>query len=460
MNAPAQDLLIESAVLGAILLERDAIYTAMQILKTGNFYMESHNIIFDAILKLNTQRKPIDILTVTDSLRKSGKLETCGGAYYISKLTSGVGSAAHIEDHCRILYQLYLRREMIAIGLANIKKIDENPDKDIFEVYNSMSAEMNCLFELALSSDFHNMKDVMGERLTEISEIKQKENGIVGVDTGFPKLNNLTSGFQPGDFVIIGARPSMGKTIISLLNSRACVFRSNKKVAYFSLEMSRKRIADRLLSIESVIESKKISSNNLTTLEWETLDNSVSLYTNKNFFIIDVSALTIEDIKSRAITLHRKYGIDEIIIDYIQLIKHSFPRMDTNYNVAHISRNIKSIAKEIGCPVIALSQLNRSGTGEPVMKDLRDSGSLEQDADIVWFLHRNDYEGQECEEEDKNRIINIIAKHRNGDIGKFLTYRNDNWSYIGEMPFEEMQSLESSMPYSYMQGIEEREIAF
>jgi len=457
---PPQDNNLEMSVLGTIIAYKDSIYQASQILKPGTFYNPMHNFIYDAILDLCGQRKQIDILSVTNYLREKNHLDYCGGAYYISQLTSNISSGSGLEDHCKILYEIFLKRTMIELLMKSVQKLDSNYEDDIFEAYNNLSAEMSQLFELSLSSDYHNMIDVISSRLNEISEIKPDQNNIIGIDSGFSKLNNFANGFQQSDYIIIGARPSMGKTIIAILIAKAAIFNSKKKVLFFSLEMDKKRIADRILAIENNIDSKRISSNRLTDIEWKELDNSMDLYKNKNFFIIDSSNLSIEDIKARAITLHRKFGIDEIIIDYIGLIKHSFPKKNTVENVTHISKNIKSLAKEIKCPVIALSQLNRAGNDMPVMKDLRDCGSLEQDADIVWLLHREDYEGKECDSDSKNVIINIIAKNRNGEIGSFYTYRNDNWSYIGETQYDDFKSLATSMPFNYSNGIEQSDDVF
>lgn len=436
------DLELERAILGAIILEKDAIYQAMTIIKPGLFYDDNHNLIYDHIIKVTNLGKKIDLLTISNELRNAGKLEQIGGAYYLSKLTSTVGSSAHIEDHCRIVYDLYLKRKTRDILQAKIKELDEFTDNDIFDSYNGLNADLLNLFEMSLSNDYHNMIDVMTERLEEISKINNLDNNLIGIHTGFSKLNNFTNGFQPGDYIILGARPSMGKTIIALIIAIAAIFRSGKNVLFFSLEMSKKRIADRLLSIICDIDSKRIASNSLTNSEWDKITEMTSKYIDKHFIIIDSSNLSIEDIKARSIILNRKFGIDEIIIDYIQLIKYSFPRKDKVENVTHISKNIKSLAKELECPIIALSQLNRSGGIVPEMKELRDSGSLEQDADIIWLPYREDYENRECEPESRCRIDNLIAKNRNGDIGAFYTYRNEQWSYIGEIKYEELNSLE------------------
>jgi len=311
------DLDLEKAVLGAILLEKDAIYQVIGILKPDIFYNNNHNIIYNSILKINASDRKIDILTVTNELRFSKQLDQIGGAYYLGNLIQSIGSAAHIEDHCKRIYDLYLKRSTIDIMRAKIKELDEGLDNDIFEVYNSISAELSNLFELSLSSDYHNIIDVIDERLTEISKISEQDKNLIGINTGFSKLNTFTNGFQGSDYVIIGARPSMGKTIIALIIAMAAIFKSGKNVLFFSLEMSKKRIADRLISIITDIDTKRIASNRLSSEEWKIINDKISNYIDKKFIIIDSSNLSIEEIKARAITLHRKIGIDEVIIDYI-----------------------------------------------------------------------------------------------------------------------------------------------
>jgi len=448
---PPQNLELETAVLGAIILESEAINVALPILRGNVFYYNQNALIYESILELNANRQVVDLLTVTNKLRVNGKLEDVGGTFYVSRLMDNIGSSRHLENHCRILQELFLKRETIRVLTETVN--ESYQESDIFEIYNKINRELSILFELSINADYFNIKDVISERLEQISLLNPDEKGMIGIDTGFSKLNQFTNGFQPADYVIIGARPSMGKTIIALLIAKACN-RQNKKALIFSMEMSRHRIADRLISIDSQIDSRLISSNRLNDSDWEKIDSSLGLYKNNNIYIIDNSGLTIEDLKAKAITICKKHGISEIIIDYIQLMRHSFPKRNTNDNVTHISKNLKSLAKDTESTVIALSQLNRSGSGYPEMKDLRDSGSLEQDADIVWFLHREDYEGRQCDEDAIRRIDNIIAKNRNGQIGAFFTYRNDSWSYIGELPFEELNSLTDNMPFSITEGIE------
>lgn len=455
---PINDKKLESTILGGVLIDEEAYYEVSSILKPECFYDLKNREVWGAMVAIVQRSEKINLVTVVAELRASTKFKDENVAFYVSNLTSSVASAYNIENHSKILYELYLRREMLHTFAYISKDIEGN--KDIFETYNKVSAELSNLFEMSLSSDFFDISEILKERLSIIQDIKAKEGGIIGINSGFSSLNNLTGGFQPGDYIILGARPSMGKTIVSLLAAKAAAQIEKKKVLYFSLEMSKERIADRLLSVESSICSRKISSNNLDAKDWGKLEESASGFVKDNFFIIDSSGLTIEDIKAKAITLHRKFGIDEIVIDYIQLIRHSFSNRNTNDNVTHISKNIKTLAKEINCPVLALSQLKRSNEGvmqKPVMQNLRDSGTLEQDADIIWFLHREDYEGRdvsEIEPDAECRIENIIAKNRNGAVGFFYTYRNDNWSYLGEMHPDELNSIVENMPFDVSEGIE------
>jgi replicative DNA helicase len=445
MKVP-HDIELEKAILGAILLESESIYEATPIIKPESFYLEAHKIIYSVIYEHHQKSIPFDLLTLTNELRLRKKLEIVGGAYYISQLTSKVGSALHLVRHCQIIQELFIKRKFQKILIENFKKLESSDD--VYDVFNCVNRETSSLFEFSTSINYHPIYEIMKDRMNEISKIKKTKEGLIGIHTGFSKLNSFTNGFQPGDYVIIGARPSMGKTIIALLVAKAAASISNIPVLFFSLEMSRKRLSDRLISVETEIDSKLISANKLDSDDWIKIDNSLQVYKSKNIFIIDDSNLTIEDIKSKALVLHRKFGIKMVIIDYIQLIKFSFREKNTNDNISHISRNIKTIAKDIDGVSVALSQLTR-GDGIPRLSNLRDSGSLEQDADIVWLLHREDYEGRECDISARLRIDNIIAKNRNAEIGAFYTYRNRPWSYIGEIPFEEIESMRNEqMPFN------------
>lgn len=444
-HIPPQDLQLEKAIIGAILLEKSAIYEVIDLLKPEVFYSSAHQKIYNAIIELHNRKVNIDILTITDQLRKSKELDEVGGAYYVSEITSNIGSASHILDHAQIVYELFLRREVIRI-LTEKTKACYDAEEDIFKIYNQAQQELNGLFELLNQYDYHQVGEVMTERLETISKIQANESNIIGTNTGFSKLNMITNGFQAGDYVILGARPSVGKTITAILVAKACIEQSKRPVCFFSLEMSKERISDRILSVETRINSMNISSNKLNPVEWSLLDAAAAKYLKKNFIIIDTGGMTIQSIRNKAITLNRTNSFGLIVIDYIQLIPYDLKNKNSNDNLSYISKTVKSIAKECQCPVLVLSQLKRNENRPPVLSDLRDSGSLEQDADIVWFLHREDYEGRECNEDEKNRIDNMIAKNRNGEIASFYTYRSNDWSYIGEITLNEFESYEDNMP--------------
>lgn len=442
-KVPPQATDLENAVLGAIILEPNAINDVYDILKPEVFYKPANQVIYKHISGIYAKGKPIDILTLVNELRASKELDEVGGAYYVSQLTSNIGSASHILDHARIVCEKFMLREIIRISNENTVKCYR--DEDVFDVYGQISSQLTNLFEGMITGTYSMMGDVIERTLERIEKINSSSD-LIGNHTGFSKLNNMTNGFQPGDYVILAARPSMGKTIKSLIVAKACLEITKKPVLYFSLEMSADRIANRLLSIETGIDSMRIASNRLTSDEWKLLNESSYKYKNLKFFIDDTSPMDIYKIRNKAVTLSRKYQLGMIVIDYIQLITYHLKNKNGNENISEISKTIKNIGKECNCPVLALSQLKRNDDRMPRLSDLRDSGSLEQDADVVWLLYREDYEGRECSEEAKNRIDNAIAKNRNGVIGDFYTYRSDDWTYIGEIPQNELLSLVENMP--------------
>lgn len=440
---PPHGIEIEKAILGAILLDKDAIYEVASLLKPEVFYNPAHQFIYKAIIDIHNQKGAIDLLTVTNKLRSSGDLELVGGAYYISGLTSNIGGVTHIVDHSHIVYEYFLRREVIRI--SHEKSRAAYGDTDIFKIYNEMVHDLDETFSIIGKKNYRSMMDVATERLYNISKIDPKRD-VVGNHTGYHKLDNITNGYQPGDFIILGARPSMGKTINAIKSGMACIEHDKKPALFFSLEMSADRIADRALSELTGIDSMKISSNRLSDSEWDRLNQAISRL--EKLIIIDTPSLNINEIRNIAIALNREFHFGLIIIDYIQLIPHHMPNKNSNENVSYISRTIKGLGKECGCPTLALSQLKRNDNKQPVLSDLRDSGSLEQDADIVWLIHREDYEGRSCSPEESNRIDNTIAKNRNGIIRSFYTYRSDDWSYIGEIEYNDLNSIKSTMPFS------------
>ncbi len=424
---PPQAIDLEEAVLGALMLEKDALSAVIDILKPEVFYKESHQKIFEAITVLFQKSSPVDILTVTAQMRQLGSLEMIGGAYYITELTNRVASAANIEYHARIISQKYIQRELIRISTEIIQNAYEDTS-DIFDLLDH--AEKN-LFEIAqnnLRRDSRKMDDIMRESIETLEKLKDKVDGLTGVPSGFTDLDRMTSGWQNSDLVIIAARPAMGKTAFVLSCARNAAVKFNRPVVVFSLEMSSVQLVNRLISGETEIEQEKIRKGSLAEWEWAQLHSKIGGLTDAPLFIDDTPALNIFEFRAKCRRLKSQYDIQLIIIDYLQLMHGKGDNKSGNreQEIGSISRALKSVAKELNVPVIALSQLsraveNRPGASKrPMLSDLRESGSIEQDADMVLFLYRPEYYGLTEDEQGRSTVgvgEVIIAKHRNGETG-------------------------------------------
>jgi replicative DNA helicase len=420
---------LEEAVLGALMLEKDALSSVIDILKPEVFYRDSHQKIFTAIKTLFEKTSPVDILTVTAQLRQQGDLEMIGGAYYITELTNRVASAANIEFHSRIIIQKFLQRELIRISTEVISQAYEDTT-DVLDLLDK--AEKN-LFDIAqnnLRRDSRKMDDLMHETLKEMELLKNKKDGLTGVASGFTDLDRMTSGWQKSDLVIIAARPAMGKTAFVLSCARNAAVDFNKPVVVFSLEMSSIQLVNRLVSGETNIEQEKIRKGNLEEWEWQQIHSKIGRLEQAPLIIDDTPALNIFEFRAKCRRLKSQHDIQMIIIDYLQLMQGKGEGKgggNREQEIGSISRALKSVAKELNVPVIALSQLSRAvenrpgGSKRPMLSDLRESGSIEQDADMVLFLYRPEYYGLEFDE-DNNPTQGvgeiIIAKHRNGETGR------------------------------------------
>jgi replicative DNA helicase len=426
---PPQAVDLEEAVLGALMLEKDALSSVIDILKPEVFYRDSHQKIFQAIKTLFEKSSPVDILTVTAQLRLQGELEMIGGAYYITELTDRVASAANIEYHSRIIIQKFIQRELIRISTDVINMAYEDTT-DVLDLLDR--AEKN-LFEIAqnnLRRDSRKMDDLMHETLKEIEALKDKKDGLTGVASGFTELDRMTSGWQKSDLVIIAARPAMGKTAFVLSCARNAAVDFNKPVVVFSLEMSSVQLVNRLISGEAMIEQEKIRKGNLEEWEWAQIHSRIGRLEQAPLIIDDTPALNIFEFRAKCRRLKSQHDVQLIIIDYLQLMQGKADGKgggNREQEIGSISRALKSVAKELNVPVIALSQLsraveNRPGASKrPMLSDLRESGSIEQDADMVLFLYRPEYYGLEVDEDNMptqgvGEII--IAKHRNGETGR------------------------------------------
>ncbi len=451
---PPQALDLEEAVLGALMLEKDALTNVIDILKPETFYKETHKEIYESIVDLFNNSEPVDLLTVTNHLRKKGKLEFVGGAYAITELTSKVNSAAHIEHHSRIIIEKAIKRELIRVA-SEIHHEAYEDTVDVFELLDKTEQSLFQVSEINIRKNYADMRSIMHEAMKELEAKKLQGDGLTGIPTGFTALDRMTSGWQKSDMVIIAARPGMGKTafVVSAMRNAAVDF--NKPVAIFSLEMSSIQLVNRLISAEAELESEKIKKGNLQDYEWEQLIHKTAKLADAPIFIDDTPALTILELRAKARKLVAQHGVELIIIDYLQLMSGDTSKSggaggNREQEIASISRSLKNIAKELNIPIIALSQLSRAvetrgGDKKPQLSDLRESGSIEQDADMVMFLYRPEYYGIDADEEG-NSVQGvgevIIAKHRNGSldtvrlkfIGKFTKFCDLDNNFGGGFP--------------------------
>ncbi len=423
---PPQAVDFEEAILGAMLIDNSAINDVIDILKTESFYRTEHQLIYEAAKELFGASQPVDILTIANELRKQGNLDAIGGEFYLIQLSQKVSSSAHSEFHARIIVQKHIQREMIRVA-GNIMNKAFDETTDVFELLDE--AEQS-LFEVAqgnISKNYDTAQSLITAAIKRIEEISKKE-GLSGVPSGFTKLDRITAGWQPSDLVIIAARPGMGKTAFVLSMARNMAIDHKKAVAVFSLEMSSVQLITRLISSETALESEKLRKGNLEDHEWAILMSKVKKLEKAPLFIDDTPALSVFDLRAKCRRLKATHDIQVIIIDYLQLMTAGGSNKNggnREQEISTISRSLKSIAKELNIPVIALSQLSRAvetrgGDKRPMLSDLRESGAIEQDADIVTFIYRPEYykiyewpdDGGDC----TNQGEFIIAKHRNGGL--------------------------------------------
>lgn len=474
---PPQALDLEEAVLGALMLEKDALSAVIDILKPEIFYKDAHQKIFRAIQTLFTASSPVDILTVSAQLRQQGELEMIGGAFYITELTNRVASAANIEYHARIISQKFIQRELIRISTDIINQSYEDTS-DVFELLDF--AEKN-LFDIAqnnLRRDSRKMDDIVKESLKMLESLRGKDDSLTGVPSGFTALDRVTNGWQKSDLVIIAARPAMGKTAFVLSCARNAAVQFNKPVVVFSLEMSSVQLTNRLISGEAEIEQEKIRKGQLEEWEWHKLTSKIGNLSEAPLIIDDTPALNVFEFRAKCRRLKAQYDIQMVIIDYLQLMQGKSDGKggggggNREQEISSISRALKQVAKELNVPVIALSQLSRAvenrpgGSKKPMLSDLRESGAIEQDADMVLFLYRPEYYGLD-QDENGNPTAGvgevIIAKHRNGEtgtvplkfIGKYVKFADldDNFGGLGVPDSSAADPFSSLGPSSQFESI-------
>ncbi len=422
----------EKAVLGACIIEQDAFSIVADFLKPHSFYEKKHQVIFQAIQTLVGLDAPVDVLTVVEQLQKTGELENAGGAAYIAELSRSVLSSAHLEYHARVVAQKALARDLISYT-SNIQKLAFDDSQDIQELMQMAEGKLFELSKSNLKKDFTQIDPVIKEAYDMLQKAAARTDGLSGLTSGFDKLDEMTSGWQNSDLIIIAARPAMGKTAFVLSMARNMAVDNQIPIAMFSLEMSNVQLVNRLLVNVCEIPGEKIKSGRLLPYEWSQLGYKMRSLYGAPFYVDDTPSLSVFELRTKARRLVRDYGVKMIIIDYLQLMNASGMSYNSRQEeVSTISRSLKGLAKELNIPIIALSQLNRSveqrvstnpdspDSKRPQLSDLRESGAIEQDADMVCFIHRPEY--YKIYKDQNNNDLKgiaeiIIAKHRNGAVG-------------------------------------------
>lgn len=445
MNDPMMDRVpphnreAEQSVIGAIFLDPQALITASEILLADDFYQNAHKKIFETMLRLSDQGKAIDVVTVTEELSAKKELEDVGGLSYLLELANAVPTAANIAHYAKIVEEKALLRRLIRVATKIVEdgytREDEveallgEAEKKMMEVANRKNA-----------GDFKHVKDVLVETFDNIEQLQSRKGDVTGIPTGFRDLDHITAGFQRNDLIIVAARPSVGKTAFALNVAQSVAVQARENVAIFSLEMGAEQLVMRMLCAEGNIDAQVLRTGALTTEDWGKLTMAMGSLSNSGIFIDDSPGIRVNEIRAKCRRLAQEHGLGMILIDYLQLIQGSGnkPGENRQQEVSDISRSLKGLARELKIPVIALSQLSRGveqrQDKRPMMSDLRESGSIEQDADIVAFLYRDDYYDKESES--KNMIEIIIAKQRNGPTGtvtlafkkEFNKFINVDWS--------------------------------
>lgn len=447
---PPQAVEVEEVVLGALMIDKKGVDEVIDILQPDAFYKPAHQLIFEAIDILFKGTQPVDLLTVSAQLKKMGKLESVGGEFYLIRLTQKVSSSAHIEFHARIVLQKFIQRSLIKIA-SEIIEDSYDEGTDVFDLLDTAESKLYQVAENHIKRSTTTAQELVIEAKKRIEEIANKE-GLSGIPSGFPRLDELTSGWQPSDLIIIAARPGMGKTALTLSMARNMAIDHNIPVAFFSLEMSSVQLITRLISSETHLSSEILRTGNLKKYQWEQLNVKVKDLEKAPLFIDDTPSLSIFDLRAKARRLSSQYGIKAIIVDYLQLMTAGASQKGGNreQEISTISRNLKALAKELNVPVIALSQLSRAvetrgGSKRPLLSDLRESGAIEQDADIVSFIYRPEYyDIEEWDDNERTPTMGqaeiIVAKHRNGGLD------NIRLKFIGELgKFESLESMEIPM---------------
>ncbi len=428
-KVPPQNLDAEQSVLGAILLDNGALHTAIDLINRDDFYRESHRRIFTAMLELFERSEPIDIITITDHLKSKNELESVGGALYLTSLVSTMPTAANIRYHAKIVREKAILRGLLR-SVSDIAGKVYSGESDTDELIDFAEKTIFDLHDRKLTNPFVTMKEVIKDSFQMIEQLYDKKETVTGVPTGYRALDELTTGLQKGDLIVIGGRPSMGKTAFSLNIAQHVAVELHEPVAVFSLEMSKEQLALRMLCAEAMVDSNNVRKGFIRKEDWHKLTSAAGNLAQAPIFIDDSSSMTVLEMRARARRIKAEHGLSLIIVDYLQLMRGRANIESRVQEISEISRSLKALSKELKVPVIALSQLNRgvetrTGNKKPTLSDLRESGAIEQDADVIIFLYRDEVYNKDSVD-NKGKAEIIVAKQRNGPIDTvpltFLSY--------------------------------------
>jgi len=417
-----QNIEAEQAVLGGILIDNEAIHQVLEIVEVEDFYRESHRKIFLVFLELYEQNQPIDLVTVCEALQKKQQLEEVGGATFLASLVEVIPTASNIAYYAKIVKEKSILRKLINSATYIINQCVAPTDENIEEILDKAEQTIFEVSEERIQTSYYPLKDVIKSTFQTIQSITQKDSYITGIPTGFFDFDRLTSGFQPSDLIIIAGRPSMGKTAFALNIAANAASKHKIPVGIFSLEMSKEQLTTRMLCAEAKVDSQKLRSGFLAEHDWQLLIEAASVLSEAPIFIDDTPAISVLELRAKARRLKSEHNISLIIIDYLQLMKGKSGNERREQEISEISRSLKALAKELNIPVVALSQLNRKvedrENKRPRLADLRESGAIEQDADLIAFLYRDEVYNQREDNPNRGVAEIIIGKHRNGPVGK------------------------------------------
>jgi len=442
---PPQNIEAEFSVLGGLMLEREAFDQVSDLIRAADFYKPSHQIIYSVITELHQKAQPIDLVTVSNSLQTKNELDLIGGPEYLLSLLDKVVSAANIDSHAKIIHEKSLLRRLISTSSGLIEKAYGSDYENAESLIDFAESEILKVGEQKTSSGLVGSAEIMKTSIEKLEELYQRKADVTGIPTGFTELDRMTSGLHGGELIIVAARPSMGKTAFSLNLATHMALRAKKTVAYFSVEMGKEAVMMRLLAAEAKVSMTELRNGRIQDASWPKLIQTAGHISDANLFIDDTAGISPFEIRARCRRLKAQHGLDCIMIDYLQLMDLKQKVESRERAVSEISKGLKAIAKELNIPIIALAQLNRGVEGRsdrrPMLSDLRESGSIEQDADVIMLLYRDDYYDKEDPEKQGGAEI-IIGKQRNGPTGtvklrfdaKYNLFKNEDNSYVSPLP--------------------------